>query len=140
VNATILYRIAAVLLILFAVGHTLGFLSFKPDSAEGQAVRDAMNSVRFDFNGSRYSYGDFYKGFGLMVTAYLLFSAFLAWHLSGLASVQPGSIGWLAWMFVAAQMACLVLSVMFFFLLPTLISAALVVCLAWAAWLVRGIA
>ena len=51
-NATILYRIAAVLLILFAVGHTLGFLSFKPASAEGQAVRDAMNSVRFDFNGS----------------------------------------------------------------------------------------
>lgn len=138
VNPTILYRIAAVLLILFAVGHTLGFLSFKPASAEGQAVREAMNSVQFDFKGSSYSYGGFYRGFGLMVSAYLLFSAFLAWHLSGLAAAHAASIGWLGWMFVAAQLACLVLSVMYFFLVPALISGAVVVCLAWAAWLAQS--
>ena len=36
-SATLLYRIAAGLLLLFAVGHTLGFLGFKPASVEGLA-------------------------------------------------------------------------------------------------------
>lgn len=48
-TATLPYRIAAGVLLLFAVGHTLGFLTFRPASAEGLAVYDAMNSVRFEF-------------------------------------------------------------------------------------------
>lgn len=86
-SATLLYCIAAVLLLLFAVGHTVGFMGFKPASPEGLAVRDAMNSVRFEFKGASHSYGGFYTGFGLTVTAYLVFSAFLAWHL---LRSQPG--------------------------------------------------
>ncbi len=38
-SPTLLYRIAAALLLLFAAGHTLGFLAFKPPSPEGLAVR-----------------------------------------------------------------------------------------------------
>jgi hypothetical protein len=37
-NATLLYRIAAGLFILFAIGHTSGFLSFRPSTGEGLAV------------------------------------------------------------------------------------------------------
>ena len=51
-TATLLYRIAAVVLLLFAAGHTFGFLSFRPKSAEGLAVYNAMHSVPFDFNGA----------------------------------------------------------------------------------------
>jgi hypothetical protein len=137
-SPTLLYRIAAALLLLFAAGHTLGFLAFKPPSPEGLAVRDAMNSVLFEFKGSNYSYGGFYKGFGLTVTAYLLFSAFLAWHLGWLASTSPQSIGALAWVFAAVQLACLVLSLLYFFLVPALFSGVLVIALTWAAWLLRG--
>ena len=137
-NATLLFRIAAGLLVLFAVGHTLGFLGFKPATAEGLAVRDAMNAVQFEFKGAYYSYGRFYTGFGLTITAYLLFSAFLAWHLGALAASQPQSIGALAWAFVAVQLACLALSVTYFFLLPALLSGVVVICLAWAAWLLRN--
>jgi hypothetical protein len=139
-SATSLYRVAAVLLLLFAAGHTFGFLSFKPSTSEGLAVHDAMNSVQFNFKGSRYSYGGFYKGFGLTVTAYLLFSAFLAWHLGGLASTSPQSIGALAWMFAAVQLGCLVLSLLYFFLVPALLSGVVVIVLGWAAWLLRGVA
>jgi hypothetical protein len=137
VSATFLYRVAAVLLLLFAVGHTLGFLAFKPSTSEGLAVRDAMNSVHFEFKGSIYSYGGFYKGFGLTVTAYLLFCAFLAWQLGGLASTAPQSIGALAWAFVTVQLACLVLSLLYFFLVPALFSGVVVIALGWAAWLLR---
>ena len=137
-SPTLLYRIAAALLLLFAAGHTLGFLAFKPPTSEGLAVRNAMNSVQFQFKGSSYSYGRFYKGFGLMVTAYLLFSAFLAWHLGSLASTSPQSIGVLAWVFVAVQLACLVLSLLYFFLLPALFSGIVVIALGWAAWLLSS--
>jgi hypothetical protein len=78
---TVLYRIASVLLILFAVGHTVGFLTFKAPSPEARAVWDAMNNVHFHVRSGSFSYGGFYIGFGLFVTAYMLFSAFLAWHL-----------------------------------------------------------
>jgi hypothetical protein len=136
-SATLLYRIAAVLLILFAAGHTFGFLAFRPPSQEGLAVRDAMNNVAFQFKGSSYTYGNFYKGFGLTVTVYLLFSCFLAWHLGNVASSQPQSIGLLGWIFAATQLTCLILSVMYFFLLPALLSGVVVLCLAWAAWLAQ---
>jgi len=137
-TATLLYRIAAIVLALFAVGHTFGFLSFRPSSAEGLAVYVAMSSVSFDFNGAVRSYSDFYTGFGLLVTAYLLFCAFLAWHLGSLATSQPKAIGVLAWTFAAVQLANFVLSVLYFFLVPTLLSAVVLVCLLWAARLLRN--
>lgn len=136
-TAASLYRIAAIVLVLFAVGHTFGFLTFRPSSAEGLAVYNAMNSVPFDFNGAVRSYSEFYTGFGLLVTAYLLFCAFLAWHLGSLAASQPKAIGALAWAFVTVQLASLVLSVLYFFFVPALLSAVILVCLLWAAWRLR---
>ena len=135
-NATAFYRIASVLLILFAAGHTFGFLSFKPPSPEALAVRDSMNNVHFQVRESSFSYGGFYKGFGLYVTAYLLFSAFLAWHLGALARSNPQAIGALGWAFCAVQVASLVLSWIYFSAAPAAFSAVVAACLGWAAWLV----
>ena len=42
-TARLLYRIAAVALVMFAIGHTMGFLSFRPLSSEGLAVYDAIS-------------------------------------------------------------------------------------------------
>ena len=136
-SPTILYRIAAVLLVLFAFGHTTGFLSFKPPSAEGVAVLNAMNSVAFQFEGNERTYGGFYTGFGLTVTVYLLFSAFVAWHLGRYAPSQPRIVAPLAWALAAVQLVSLALSVKYFFLIPTVFSALVVACLAWATLLVK---
>jgi hypothetical protein len=137
-NATLFYRIASVLFILFAAGHTIGFLAFKPPSSEGLAVRDAMQNVHFQVKGSSFTYGEFYTGFGLYATVYLLFSAFLAWHLGNLARTTPQAIGSLAWVFVAVQIASLVLSWRYFLLPPVILSASVAACLAWAGWLVAA--
>lgn len=137
-TATLLYRIAAVVLVLFAAGHTAGFLTFRPSTAEGMAVYNAMNSVRIEVSGAERTYAGLYTGFGLMVTAYMLLAAFLAWHLGAVAAKEPRAIGALAWVFAAAQAACLALSVIYFFVVPALFSAAVVVCLVWAAWLLRN--
>jgi hypothetical protein len=62
-------------------------------------------------------------GFGLLFTAYSLFSAFLAWHLGGLARKNPHTIGVLAWSFFTAQVASLALSWMYFPPAPVAVSA-----------------
>jgi len=91
-KATWLYRIAAILLLLFATGHTVGFLKFVPPTPEGQAVMNAMDNVHLQ-PGATYTYGGFYRGFGFFLTVYLLFAAFLAWHLGELARKHPAAAG-----------------------------------------------
>jgi hypothetical protein len=96
VKATVLYRIAAAIFALFAAGHTIGFLISKSPRPRGLAVRASVNAVRFQIARDSYSYGDFYLGFGLFVTAFQLFSAFLAWLLSSWARNSPPAIRSLA--------------------------------------------
>jgi hypothetical protein len=132
-SATLLYRSAAIVLLIFAVGHTMGFMTFQPSTSDGLAVSAAMSSVHFDLSGSSRTYAELYTGFGLTVTAYLLFAAFLAWHLGSLARTKPRAIGALAWVFVAVQLAGLGLSIRYFFLLPILFGGVVVLLLAWAA-------
>src|SRR5262249_52997234 len=108
-SATLLYRIAAVVLVIFAAGHTFGFLRFRPPSAEGLAVHDAMRNVHFQVGARGCTYEGFYKGFGLFITAEMLFAAFVAWYLGS----NPAS-GALGWALAALQLASLVLSCIFF--------------------------
>jgi len=127
-----LYRIAAVLFVLFAAGHTFGFLNFKPPTAEGRAVLESMNAVHFTVGGASFSYGGFYKGFGLFVTLYLLFSAFLAWHLGALAGSAPHTIGALGWVFAILQLLSFGLSWAYFAAAPAILSGAVALCLGGA--------
>lgn len=132
-SATLLYRIAAVILVFFAAGHTFGFLSFTPPTAEGVAVRDAMDNVHFTASGSTLSYGGFYRGFGLSITVNTLFMALLAWHLGTLARTAPRMIGVLGWGFFAAQLAGVALSFKYFAGVPAALSSVLAICVGWAA-------
>jgi hypothetical protein len=134
-KATLLYRIASVVLVLFCAGHTFGFPRFKPPTAEGIAVRDSMKSVMMQVGSKQYSYAGFYYGFGYYITAYLLFSALLAWQFGRLAAVNPQAIGILGWGFAALQGAGLVLSWLYFFPITAAFSAVVFMLTAWAAFL-----
>jgi hypothetical protein len=134
-SATSLYRIAAVVFVLFAFGHTFGFLSFRPPSLEGRAVYDSMNNVNFQIGGRSFSYGNWYRGFGLTITVSMLFSAFLSWHLAGLAKSNPGAIGALGWAFFAVQAVGVVVSLLYFGLPPTVFSVLIAALVGAAAWL-----
>ncbi len=136
-NATLLYRIAAVVFVLFAIGHTYGFLTMRPPSAEGRAVYDAMNTVRFDLGGRSFTYGGFYRGFGLSCTASLILSAFLCWHLGTLARSAPAAIGVLGWVFFAVQVVGVVLSFLYFGIPPMVLSAVVAAIVGVAAFLAR---
>lgn len=134
---TLLYRIASVLYVLLAATHTVGFLRFVPPTVEGVAVRDAMFNTHFALRGGAFSYGGFYNGFGLSVSVYMLFAAFLAWHLGSLAKRDPSALGALGFVFCAMQIAQVVLCFVYFFTAPIVFESLIAVVLALAAWRVR---
>ena len=136
-TAAIFYRIASVFLILFALGHTVGFLNFKPPTPEGIAVRDSMDNVHFQVRGKDYSYGRFYRGFGLFNSAFLVFAAFLAWHLGGVAGQSPQLTTRVGWGLCAVMLVSLALCWLYFNTVAVGLSAVLAICLGWAAWLTR---
>jgi hypothetical protein len=133
-NAKLFYRIAAVLFILFAFGHTFGFLSFRPPSAEGRAVLESMNKVRFEAGGRSYSYGEWYRGFGITITVSMLFWAFLRWHLGNLARTAPHVAGSLGWAF-AVQLTGAVLAFLYFGPPAMMLSALVTALVGIGAWL-----
>ena len=136
-GATLLYRIAAIIFVLFAVGHTYGFLSLRPASPEGRAVLDAMNTVHFDVGGRSFTYGGFYRGFGLSCTVSLILSAFLCWHLGQVARSNPAAIGARGWVFFAAQVVGVVLSFRYFGVPPMILSSMVTAIVGVAAFLAR---
>jgi hypothetical protein len=134
VNASILYRIASVLLLLFATGHTTGFHQIDPKWGVDAVIRE-MQSKRFDVLGSSRTYWDFYIGFGLFVSVFLLFLALLTWQLAGLAAATRASMRAIAWSLVICFGALVILSIRYFFIIPTVFSILILLCLTAAAWL-----
>ena len=82
-KASLLYRLTSVLLILFALGHTLGFRRVDPRWGVDSII-GALRSTHFDVQGLNRTYWDFFSAFGFFFTVFLLFAAVLAWQLGGL--------------------------------------------------------
>jgi hypothetical protein len=134
VKAPILYRISSVLLLLFAAAHTLGFRQTDPKWGVDSLI-GSMRSVRFDAQGFSRTYWDFFVGFGLFVTVFLVFAAALAWQLGGLRAETLALMRGPAWALVICFAAVTILSWRYFFIAPFVFSIVITVCLAAAAWL-----
>src|SRR2546422_9748919 len=92
-KASMFYRIAAVLLLLFAVGHTLGFRQSDPQWGT-DALLGSMRSIHFDVQGFNRTYWDLFVAAGFSVGGLYLFAAVLAWQLGGLpAGTLAGMCG-----------------------------------------------
>jgi hypothetical protein len=132
-KAPLLYRIASVLLFLFAAGHTIGFRRVDPSWGVDAAI-EALKATRFDVQGLSRTYWGFYTGFGLFVTVLLLFTAALAWQLGGLSREILGAIPGITWSLVVCFAAVTFLSWQYFFLVPVVFSGLVTLCLLAAAW------
>jgi hypothetical protein len=136
-KSTWIYRITAVIFILFAAGHTLGFLTFVAPTTEGQSVFAAMNSVNLHLPHTTgfYTYGGFYRGFGLTLSFCQLLGAFICWHLSVLAAKHPAALGALPWLFFLCQLASCVITWRYFPAIPSTFSTAVTLLIGTAAFL-----
>jgi len=120
-------------LLLFAAAHTLGFREVDPKWGVDALVA-SMRTIHFDAQGFSRTYWDFYTGFGLFVTVFLLFAAFLAWQLGGLPAQTLAGMRGVAWAFALCFAAITVLTWRYIFIAPVIFSAVVTICLAAAAW------
>jgi len=81
------------------------------------------------------TYWDFYVGFGLFVTVFVLLAVVLAWQLGGLRKESLALMRGTAWTFALCFAAITVLSWKYFFVIPIVFSVAITICLTAAAWL-----
>ena len=133
VKASLYYRIAAVLLLLFAAGHTLGFR--QSDPAWGvDALLGSMRSIHFDVQGFSRTYWDLFEAAGFSVGVFYLFAAILAWQLGGLPAETLSRMRVTAGAFAGCFAAITVVSWRYLFLLPIVFSIVITVCLTAAAW------
>lgn len=132
VKASMFFRIAAVLLVLFDVGHTSGYPWSDP---EWGVDIGSMRFAHFYIMGFSRTYWDFYVGFGLFVSVFMLLAAVLAWQLGGLPKESLALMRGTAWVFALCFAAITALSWKYFFIIPIVFSILITLCLIAAAWL-----
>lgn len=135
-NSSLFYRIASILLVLFAAGHTLGFRQVDPRWGVDDALA-SLRSIHFDAQGFGRTYWDFYVGFGLFVSVFLLFAAVAAWQLAGINEGTLASMPLITWGLVVCFVAVTILCWKYFFLIPVIFSVVITLCLIAGAYFSR---
>ena len=133
-RASIFYRIAAVLLLVFAVGHTLGFRQSDPRWGV-DTLLGSMRSIHFDVQGFNRTYWDLFVAAGFSVGVLYLFAAILAWQLGGLPAATLALMRGSVWAFALCFAAITVVSWRYLFVIPIAFSIVITSCLTAAAWL-----
>jgi len=133
----VLYRIAAVLLVLFAIGHTLGFRQDNPEWGATSVIR-AMQSTHFDAQGFNRTYWDFFSAFGLFFSVFVLFAAALAWQLAGFTADTLTTLRGVQWSLAICFLAIAILSWLYAFTIPVVFSSVIALCLIAATWLPKA--
>ncbi len=130
-NTALLLRLASAISLLFATGHTLGGL--KSWSPIGETdVLAAMRTFRFNVAGVSRTYLEFYRGFGFLLTVYLVMQAILLWQLGSLANVDRLGTRPFILTFFVMSIATGVLTWRFLFPMPVYFCAVLTACLGLA--------
>src|SRR6476620_5143587 len=128
----ILYRVSAVVLLLFAAGHQYGFRQVDP-TLKADATVAAMRDVRFLIQGFQRTYWEFFSGFGFFVTVLLLFSAVFAWQVGGLSPEVRQTLAPVRWVFAIAYVVIAALTWRYFFMAPAILATLGALLLAVAA-------
>jgi len=134
-KASVLYRIAAVLLLLFAVLHTLGFRQVNPEWQGTGPLITSMQSIHFDAMGFERTYWDFFSAFGFYFSIFLVFAAALAWRLGGLPAETFARLRQIAWALAISFGVVTALTWRYGFTIPLVFSSLITVCLIAAVGL-----
>ncbi|HWC47046.1 MAG TPA: hypothetical protein VG868_13140 [Casimicrobiaceae bacterium] len=130
-TSTLWLRIAAVVQLLFAIGHTLGGRKRWSPMGDNEVLRQ-MTTVRFDVMGANRSYLDFFMGFGWSLSVLMLLQAVLLWQLASLARIDPASARPMIAAFALATIATGLIAWRFIFSIPALFAIAVVIALVIA--------
>ena len=119
----ILLRAAAIVGLLFAIGHLMGGLK-KWSPMSDNPVLEQMTNVRFEVMGTSRTYLDFYQGFGWSIGILMLMQAALLWQFSSLARQRFDRVRPMVAVIAIANVVSALLTLKFLFLVPALFSFA----------------
>lgn len=129
------YRVAAILLALVFIGHTVGTVLTEPIvGPDGDAVLASMKTVSFNFFGSTRTWYGFYYAFCIVESLFLGFSAFLSWQLDSVPDRSWPYLAPIAWALAGVNTAQAVLSWMYFFIVPSVLTTAATTLLVIGTW------
>jgi hypothetical protein len=94
----------------------------------------SMRPTHFNIMGFSRTYWDFYVGFGLFVSVFLLLAVVLACRLGGLPPESLAHMRGTEWVFALCFAAITVLSWRYSFVIPIVFSIVITVCVLAAAW------
>jgi hypothetical protein len=123
-TTALLLRIASVISLFFAAGHSLGGLRKWSPMGENPVLQ-AMTNVRFETRGANRSYLDFFMGFGWSISVFLVMQTALLWQLASLARTDAAHVRPMIAVFALATLASGLIAWRFIFPLPALFSGAL---------------
>jgi len=127
-QSTRLYKIAGVLLFVWAAGNTYGLLNF-------WRVAGPMPAVHFPLGHAPFSYAQIVLGYQVFCSLCVLFAAYLTWHLGTLARKTPQAIGAVGWILFAYLLAGVYVSWIFFSGFVLILSAVITICVGLASGL-----
>jgi hypothetical protein len=134
---SLIYRAVAVLLLVYAIAHTLGFSKVNPSWGIDAPI-SALKTSRFTANGTPdRTFWGFYVGFGFFCTVLLLFAAGVAWQLGSLPGDLLARLQIVSWLFAGAFVAATIVTRRYFFTAPVVFSAVITLGLIVAAALAR---
>ena len=125
-SSTLFLRIASIVSLLFAAGHTMGGTQSWSPPGRTEVLR-AMRSFRFDAEGARRSYHHLDLGSEFFtISVYMLLQAVLLWQVATIARSEPcPRVRPLIASFFLASLASAFVSWRFIFAIPVVFSTPL---------------
>lgn len=136
-SASILLRVASIVAFVYWIGHTVGAPWTPVRGAAETAAIDSLRSLHFAVQGFSRNYWDFYFGFGIAISAFLLVQAVLLWQLATLAKIGAERLRPILALLFAGFAANTVIAWIYFFAVPGVLALVIAACLA-GAWIAAG--
>ncbi|HSY35353.1 MAG TPA: hypothetical protein VK814_06345 [Acidobacteriaceae bacterium] len=137
-KAAIFVRVAAGLVLLHAVLHTVGGVFGKVPGGPAAVAVAAMKANQFVAFGNTRTFWDFYMGFGLGVTIFLTMEAVVLWLLAPLTVLHGEKVRPALTAFAIGYLVFAVNSYRYFFLGPVVAEVLIAACLFAAVACTRG--
>lgn len=133
-SPAVLLRVAALIGLLFAAGHSRGAPWTPVKDGPAAALLDSMKSLQLQVMGAQHSYWDFYQGFGFSISACLFVLALLLWQLAALAKHDARRLRPLMLTLAAGYLAVGILGWLYIFALPLVFGVVVAACILAAWW------
>jgi hypothetical protein len=131
----LLLRIAAVLMLIHGVLHTMGFSSWKqdPDPARHEVIKQ-MTGQKLPFMGASHNMGEYYDGFGYASSIALFLIALLLWITSTELSANISLAKKIIWTLSFGLLFWAIDEVIYFFPFAATITSLACVCCFWSLY------